>query len=77
MLFDSNNFLKNFYFTNKKLLNNILTKEFENLNFIIFVGKDLYRRQIFLIDLDKLNFDLLENNLNALQIFIINCMIYT
>ncbi len=73
MLIDSMNFLKNFYFVHKKFLTNTLIDKFDKLNFIKFVGKDIYRRQIFLIGLDKLDFNALEKELNALLIYSINC----
>jgi len=75
MLLDTNNYLKNFYFANKKALTSTITTEFEKLNFIVFVGKDLYRRQIFLIDIDKLDFTVFEEKfyMNPLIIFVINC----
>jgi hypothetical protein len=71
----SNDFSKQFHYEKNKLLTNELMELFQGMNFISYKGTDIFRRQIFFIYLDLIDFYNLDNDYltDPLIIYLENC----
>jgi hypothetical protein len=59
---NSNDFARQFYFENHKLVTDEMEFFFNNLNFIQFKGTDILNRQLFFVYLDRIAFYDLDND---------------